>query len=56
MKFKIRNLGIIGKAEIDLSKDLILLCGQNNTGKTFITYAIYGLLKSFKIEIMSCHP
>ncbi|MEZ5670973.1 MAG: AAA family ATPase [Thiotrichaceae bacterium] len=44
MIFKVENLGIIQHAEIDLSKDLILFCGHNNTGKTYLAYAIYYLL------------
>jgi pantothenate kinase-related protein Tda10 len=44
MIFRIENLGIIGKAEVDLNKDLILLCGHNNTGKSYLAYAIYHLL------------
>jgi len=44
MIFTIENLGVIEKAEVDLSKDLILLCGQNNTGKSFLAYGIYHLL------------
>lgn len=46
MLFKIQNLGIVKEAEIDLGKDLILLCGQNNTGKTYVVYAIYYVLGS----------
>ena len=45
MIFTIENLGIIEKAEIDLSKDLIVLYGQNNTGKTSLAYSIYYLWK-----------
>lgn len=44
MIFKVENLGAIQHAEIDLSKDLILFCGHNNTGKTYLAYAIYSLL------------
>lgn len=44
MIFTVENLGIIEKAEVDLSKDLILLCGQNNTGKSFLAYGIYHFL------------
>ena len=35
MIFKTENLGIIKQAEVDLDKDLILLCGHNNTGKSY---------------------
>jgi len=41
MIFKIEKLGLIEKAEIDLNKDLILLCGHNNTGKSYLAYGIY---------------
>ncbi|MEZ4888168.1 MAG: AAA family ATPase [Chitinophagales bacterium] len=46
MIFKVKNLGIIEEAEVDLGKDLILLTGHNNTGKTYLAYAIYGLFTS----------
>jgi predicted ATPase len=45
MLFKVKNLGVIAEAEVDLSKDLILLTGQNNTGKTYLAYAIYWFLQ-----------
>jgi len=44
MKFKIENLGLIKRAEVDLDKDLILLCGHNNTGKSYLAYEIYNFL------------
>ena len=34
MKLTVKNLGAISHAEVDLSKDLILLTGENNTGKS----------------------
>lgn len=46
MIFKVQNLGYIEEAEVDLSKDLIVLTGQNNTGKTYLAYAIYGLFNT----------
>jgi predicted ATP-dependent endonuclease of OLD family len=45
MKLTIQNIGQIKNAEIDLSKDLIVLCGANNSGKTYLAYTIYGLYK-----------
>jgi len=45
MKINIKNLGIIQNAEIDLSKDLIVFTGYNNTGKTYLNYLLYGLYK-----------
>jgi predicted ATPase len=51
MKLIINNLGFVKKSEIDLNKDLILLCGANNTGKTYVAYTIYGLMKSKSIGL-----
>ena len=45
MKLEFKNLGFVKNIEIDLDKDLLILCGQNNTGKTYVAYAIYGLMK-----------
>jgi predicted ATP-dependent endonuclease of OLD family len=42
MILTIKNLGPIQEAEIDLSKSLLLFCGHNNTGKTYVSMAIYG--------------
>ncbi len=46
MKMIFKNLGPISKGELELS-ELTVLCGQNNSGKTYITYALYCLLKSW---------
>ncbi|MFK7979985.1 MAG: hypothetical protein AB8G86_08390, partial [Saprospiraceae bacterium] len=43
MKLTVKNLGPIEEATIDLSKDLIVLTGQNNTGKTYLTNLICGV-------------
>lgn len=43
MKLSIENLGYIKKAEIVISP-LTIVCGKNNTGKTYLSYTIYGLL------------
>ncbi|GBC63160.1 ABC transporter [Desulfonema ishimotonii] len=40
------NIGPIQKANINLSKKLTIFCGENNTGKTYINYSIYSLLKT----------
>ncbi len=45
MKISIQNLGAIEKADIDLCKKLIVFCGPNGTGKTYISYVIYGYAK-----------
>ncbi|UYY88952.1 AAA family ATPase [Alcaligenes sp. SMD-FA] len=47
MKFKFERLGLLDYAEIELA-DLTLICGENNTGKTYATYAIYGFLRSWR--------
>lgn len=39
MKFGIKNLGPIKEANIELG-DLTIICGKNNTGKTYLTYAL----------------
>ncbi len=46
MKIEIKQLGVIGKAEFTLA-DLTIICGENNTGKTYATYALYGFLDSW---------
>lgn len=47
MKFHFENLGLLDQADIELA-DLTLICGENNTGKTYATYAIYGFLRSWR--------
>lgn len=46
MKITIDNLGKIAHGEIELN-DLTVLVGDNNSGKTYVTYTIYGLLKNW---------
>ncbi len=43
MKIRVEKLGILRKAEFELG-DLTIICGKNNTGKTYATYALYGFL------------
>ena len=47
MKISIRNLGVLKKAEFELG-DLTLICGSNNTGKTYATYALFGFLQNWR--------
>lgn len=42
--FRFRNIGPVTDAELELG-DLTLVAGRNNTGKTYIVYALYGFLK-----------
>ena len=46
MKLLIENWGPIVSAEIDLAKPLIVFTGPNGTGKTYISYLLYGLMSS----------
>ncbi len=51
MEFTIKNFGPISEAVIDLSKDLIIITGENNSGKTFAANLIYSLFnQQYKIE------
>lgn len=46
MKIQIRNLGNVEFGDMDISKRLTVFCGPNNTGKTYVSYVIYSMLKS----------
>ncbi len=43
MRIKLQNIGPVHEAEISLGP-LTIICGKNNTGKTYATYALYGFL------------
>lgn len=47
MRFELKNVGLIDDAEVKLA-DLTIICGENNTGKTYVTYALYGFLRSWR--------
>ncbi|MDB9396490.1 AAA family ATPase [Microcystis aeruginosa] len=47
MKVKIKNLGILKQAEFSLG-DLTIICGGNNTGKTYATYSLFGFLYTWR--------
>ncbi len=55
MKFRIENLGRLDQAEIEVA-DLTVICGENNSGKTYATYALYGFLRMWAQSPMSPHP
>ncbi len=44
MRVKFERLGYVDSADIETG-GLTVICGANNTGKTYLAYAIYGLLK-----------
>ncbi len=48
MKLKLKNIGTLKQAEIDLTKDLIILAGPNNTGKTYAAYTVYGVCETLR--------
>lgn len=47
LKIRVKNLGILKHAEFSLG-DLTIVCGENNTGKTYATYALYGFLQNWR--------
>ncbi|RAQ40258.1 hypothetical protein B9S53_16855, partial [Arthrospira sp. O9.13F] len=54
MKINVQNLGVIKQAELELVY-LTIICGQNNSGKTYVTHALFGFLDTwrdgFEVEI-----
>lgn len=56
MEISIKNLGALKQAKFTLG-DLTIICGCNNTGKTYATYALFGFLyawrEMFSVEIDS---
>lgn len=48
MKISIENLGPLKHADFEMG-DLTLVCGENNTGKTYLNYAVYGFLTHWKV-------
>lgn len=43
MKIELKKIGMLDKAEFEVG-DITLICGENNTGKTYATYSLYGYL------------
>lgn len=50
MKLSFANLGPLETGTMTLS-DLTVLCGANNSGKTYVTYTLYCLLKAIRSTI-----
>lgn len=46
MRVRIQNLGNVESGDIDISKKLTVFCGPNNTGKTYVSYILYSLIKA----------
>lgn len=47
MKFSFENLGALDTGEVEIA-DLTVICGKNNTGKTYLTYTLYGFLRTWQ--------
>lgn len=46
MKIRLKNFGILKQAEFELG-DITIICGENNTGKTYAAYALFGFLHTW---------
>ena len=57
MKYFIENMGPIRFAEYSLDS-FNIVCGMNNTGKTYVTYCLFGFLSGWEeiFESMLHHP
>lgn len=47
MRIKIKNLGVLDDAEFKLG-NLTIICGENNTGKTYANYILHGFLARWR--------
>ena len=50
MKIRLKNFGILKQAEFELG-DITIICGENNTGKTYAAYALFGFLSTWRRNI-----
>ncbi|HRJ71798.1 MAG TPA: AAA family ATPase [Terrimicrobiaceae bacterium] len=55
MKIHLEKLGRLDRADIEVGH-LTIVCGENNSGKTYATYALYGFLKMWSQGGMQPHP
>ena len=49
MILNINNLGTVKSVRINLSKRLILFCGRNSTGNTYVSYILHAFLTDGKV-------
>lgn len=47
MNIRVKNLGPLKQAEFEIG-DMTIICGRNNTGKTYATYALFGFLSFWR--------
>lgn len=50
MEIQLKNIGMLDEAEFEVG-DITLICGENNTGKTYVTYSLYGYLDFLNNEL-----
>ena len=50
MRITVENLGVLREASIEPGR-LTIICGGNNTGKTYITYALFGFLSGWQSHL-----
>ncbi|MBF0408760.1 MAG: AAA family ATPase [Candidatus Riflebacteria bacterium] len=50
MKISLKTLGVLQEASFSLG-ELTIICGKNNTGKTYATYALFGFLSTWRETI-----
>ena len=50
MKISLKNVGMLDEANFEVG-DLTIICGENNTGKTYATYSLYGYLDFIKNNV-----
>ena len=53
MKLTLNNIGPIHKFEFDLEKDIHLIYGKNNVGKSYAVNFLYCFLKALNEEVDS---
>jgi predicted ATPase len=55
-RINFENFGNISKGSVELN-NLTIFTGENNTGKTYVTYAVYSLLdKDFRYSLKEINP
>lgn len=50
IKAKFKNIGPVQSADLELG-ELTIIAGQNNTGKTYLVYTLYGFLSSLSAVV-----
>lgn len=53
MILNFENLGVVRKAQIDLSKKFILFCGRNSTGKTYTSFILQAFMSEMYVDSLA---